>query len=97
MEDKCSAQSESSTEETGFEDNVVSRRGLAGRAIGCGCAIGRPVVVREHERCEIDLTRQLKESLKRGGARIEGSRPRFYVRDIFETVRERLHQVRVRF
>src|SRR5262245_58565819 len=98
MEDKCSAQSEGSTEETSFEDHVVSRRSLAGsRAIGCGCAIGRPVVVREHERREIDLTRQLEETLQRGGARIKGSRPRFYVRDIFETARERLHHLRVLF
>src|SRR5215472_1571211 len=98
MENKCSAQSEGATEETGFEDHVVSRRSLAGsRTIGFGCAISRPVVVREHERREIDLTRQLKEPLQRGGARIEGSGPRFYVRDIFETARERLHQLRVLF
>src|SRR6516165_576300 len=98
MENKCSAQSEGSTEETGFEDHVVSRRGLTGaRAIGSGCAISRPVVVREHERREIDLTGQFKEPLQRDGARSEGSRPRFYVRNIFETARERFYQRRLLF
>ena len=72
MKDECSAHSEGCTEETGFEDHVVSRRRLAGcRVIGCGWAIGRPVVVREHERREIDLTRQLEEPLQCRGPRIE--------------------------
>lgn len=72
MEDKCSAQFEGPTEETGFEDHVVSRRSLAGpRGIGCGWAIGCPVAAREHERREIDLTCQLKEPLQCGGPRLE--------------------------
>jgi hypothetical protein len=51
--------------------------------------------VREHERREIDLTRELHEPLKCSGPRIEGSRPRFYVRDVLETARERLHELRL--
>ena len=72
MEDERAAHSEGRTEQTGFEDDVVSRRRLAGfRRIGYGWTMGRPVVAREHERREIDLTRQLQEPLQRGGARIE--------------------------
>src|SRR6476620_9697125 len=96
MEDECSAHSKRSTEEAGFEDDVVSRRRLTGsRWIRCEWTLGRPVVVREHERREIDLTRQLHEPLQRSGPRIEGSGPWFHVRDIFEAARERLQQLRL--
>jgi hypothetical protein len=72
MEDESSAHSEDATEQTGFEDHVVSRRSLArSRGIGCGWAVGRPVVPSEHERGEIDLMHELKEPLQRGGPRIE--------------------------
>ena len=35
---------------------------------------------------------ELEEALQRGGARIEAGRPGFYMRDVFETVRQRLQQ-----
>src|SRR5207249_1856117 len=72
MEDEGSAHAEGPTEKAGFEDHVVSRRRLAGsRGIGCGWAVGRPVVASEHERREIDLLRELEEPLQRGGPGIE--------------------------
>jgi hypothetical protein len=72
MEDESSAHPEDATEKTGFEDHVVSRRSLAGsRGIGCGWAVGRPIVPSEHERCELDLMGELKEALQCGGPRIE--------------------------
>jgi hypothetical protein len=49
----------------------------------------------EHERREIDLTRELQEPLQCGGPGIEGRRPRFDMRDLFETARERLQQLRL--
>src|SRR5688572_1647651 len=94
MEDERPAHSEGCTEETGLEDDVVSRRRLAGSLrIGCGRTDGCPVVAREHERREVDFTRQLQEPLQCGGPGIEGRRPRFYVRDVFETACERLQQL----
>src|SRR5262249_34995842 len=97
MEDESSAHSKGTTEKTGFEDDVVSRRSLAGSPwIGPGLAVRRPVVPREHESSEIDLTRELKEPLQRGGPRIERRRPGFHVRDVFETARQRLHQLPLR-
>ena len=96
MQNERPAHSEDATEETGFEDHVISRRSLAGsRRIGCGWTQGCPVVAREHERGEIDLTRQLQEPLQGGGPRIERGGPRFDVRDVFETARERLQQLRL--
>jgi hypothetical protein len=72
MEDERPAHPEGATEKTGFEDHVVSRRGLAGpRGIGCGWGVGRPVVPSEHERGEIDLMHELEEPLQCGGPRIE--------------------------
>ena len=72
MEDEGSTHSEGATEQTSFEDHVVSRRGLAGaRGIRYGWAVRRPVVPSEHERGEIDLTRELDEPLQRRGPRIE--------------------------
>src|SRR4029078_9457539 len=72
MEDERSAHSERAPEETGCEDHVVSRRGLAGSGgIGGGGAVGRPIVPSEHERGEIDIMRELEETLQRGGPGIE--------------------------
>src|SRR5262249_19234110 len=86
MQDESSAHSQRCTEETGFEDHVVSRRSLSGfREIGCRWAFGRPVVRSEHEPREIHLTRQLNEPLQCGSPRIEGSRPGIYMRDFFQT------------
>ena len=94
MEDEGSVDSEGSTEKASFEDDIVSRRSLTGsRGRRCGWAGGRPVVPSEHERGEIDLMRELKEPLQCGGPRIEGSGPGFYVRDVFETARQRLQQL----
>ena len=94
MEDEGSAHSEGSTEQTGFEDHVISRRSLAGsRGIGCRWAVGRPVVLSEHECGEVDFMRKLEEAFQRGGPGIEGCRPGFYVRDVFETARQCLQQL----
>src|SRR5688572_2130817 len=94
MEDEGSAHSKGSTEKAGFEDDVVSRRSLAGfRGRRCGRTVGRPVVPSERERGEVDLMRELEEALQRGGPRIERGRPGFDVRDAFETACQRLHQL----
>ena len=94
MEDEGSAHSEDSTEEAGFEDDVVSRRSLTGfRGSGCGRAGGRPVVPGEHERGEVDFMRELEEAVQRGGPGIEGRRPGLDVRDVFETAGQRLQQL----
>src|SRR5207247_855574 len=94
MEDEGPAHSQGAAEKTGFEDHVVSRRSLAGsRGSGCGWALGRPVVLSEHEGGEIDLMRELEEALQGGGPGIERSRPGFNVRDVCETAGQRLQQL----
>ena len=94
MEDEGSAHSEDATEKTGFEDDIVSRRSLTGsRGRGCGRADCRPVVPSEHERGEVDFMRKLEEALQCGGPGIERCRPGLYVRDVFETTRQRLQQL----
>ena len=94
MEDEGSAHAEDSAEKAGLEDDIVSRRSLTGsRGGGCGRAVGRPVVLSEHERGEVDFMRKLEEAFQRGGPRIEGCRPGFDVRDVFETARQRLQQL----
>ena len=94
MDDEGSAHSQGSTEKAGFEDDVVSRGSLAGsRARGRRRAGARPVVLCKHERGKIDFMRELYEALKRGGPRMEGCRPGIYVRDAFQTARQRLQQL----
>jgi hypothetical protein len=94
MEDEGSAHSEGSTEEAGFEDDIVSRRSLTGpRGRGCGRAGGRPVVPSERKRGEVDFMRKLEEAAQSGGPGIEGRRPGFYVRDVFETACQRLQEL----
>ena len=94
MEDEGSVHSEGSTEKAGFEDDIVSRRSLTGsRGRGCGQAGCRPVVPSEYERGEVDFMRKLEEAGQCGGPWIEGCRPGFYVRDVFETARQRLQQL----
>ena len=77
-----------------FEHDIVSRRSLTGSS-GRGCRrVGRrPVVTGEHEGCEVDFMGKLEEAGKRAGAWIEGCRPGFYLRDVFETARQRLQQL----
>src|SRR5262245_28653005 len=86
MDDEGSAHSEDSTEKAGLEDDIVSRRCLSGaRGRGCrraGRAGGRPVVLSERERGEVDFTREFDEAVQCGRARVEGCRPGFYVRDV---------------
>src|SRR5205823_8011336 len=56
MDDKGSPHSERSTEKAGFEDDIVSRRSLAGfRGRGHWRAGGRPVVLSKHERGDVDF------------------------------------------
>jgi hypothetical protein len=94
MDDEGSPHSERSTEKAGFEDDIVSRRSLAGsRGRGCWRAGGRPVVLSKHERGEVDFMRELEKAVQRGGPGMEGCRPRIYVRDAFETARQRLQQL----
>ena len=94
MDDEGSAHSEGSTEQAGFEDDIVSRRSLTGsRGRRCGRAGGRPVVPSKHERGEVDFMHKLEEAFQCGGPRIEGCRPGIYVRDVFETACQRLQQL----
>jgi hypothetical protein len=96
VEDERPPHPEGGAEESGFEDDVVPRRRLAGRGrIGCGRTAGRPVVASEHERREIDFARQLQEPFQRGRPRIERRRPRLDAGDVFESARERLQQLRL--
>ena len=85
---------EGSTEKAGFDDDIVSRRSLTGsRGRGCGQAGCRPVVARECEGGEVDFMGKLEEASERAGAWIEGCRPGFYVRDVFETACQRIQQL----
>jgi hypothetical protein len=94
MEDEGSVHSKGSTEKAGFEDDIVSRRSLTGsRGRGCRRAGCRPVVPSEYERGEVDFMRKLEEAGQCGGPWIEGCRPGFYVRAVFETARQRLQQL----
>ena len=93
MKDEGSAHSKDATEKTGFEDDIVSRRSLTGsRGRGCGLAGCRPVVPSECECGKVDFMRKLDEALQCGRPRIERCRPGLYVRDVFETTRQRLEQ-----
>ena len=48
----------------GLEDDIVSRRSLPGaRGRRCRRAGGRPVVLSERERGEVDFMRKLKEAV----------------------------------
>jgi hypothetical protein len=63
MEDEGSTHTEDSTEQACFEDDIVSRRSLAGsRGSGRGRADRRPIVPSEHERGEVHLMRKLEEA-----------------------------------
>src|SRR5205814_8894738 len=94
VQNKSPPHSKRSTEKAGFEDDVVSRRSLAGfRGRRCGRTVGRPVVLSERERGEVDFVRELEEALQRGCPRIERCRPGFDARDIFETACQRLQQL----
>ncbi len=82
VEDERAAHSEGTAEKTGLEDHVVARRGLALlRRVGGGVALGRPVVLCEHERREIDLTREVDQPLQCRRPRIERSRPGLHIRN----------------
>src|SRR5262245_60972979 len=96
MKNERSVHSEGSTEEAGFEDNVVPWRSLAGfRGRRLGWSIARPIVLREHEGGKVNFLRELQETLECRGPGIEGRRPRFHVRDVFETTCQRLQQLRL--
>src|SRR5262245_13923057 len=63
MDDEGSAHSEDSTEKAGLEDDIVSRRSLSfARGRGCRGAGGRPVVLSERERGEIEPDRRYRAS-----------------------------------
>jgi hypothetical protein len=77
---------------------LVSRRSLTGsRGRGCGQGGCRPVVPSERERGEVDFMRKLEEADQCGGPRIEGCRPGIYMRDVFETACQRLHELLLHF
>ena len=93
MEDEDSVHSEDSTEKAGFEDDIVLGRSLTGvRGRGFGQAGCRSVVPSEYERGEVDFMRKLEEAGQCGSPWIKGCRPRIYLRDVFETACQRLHQ-----
>ena len=94
MEDEGPAHSEDSTEEARFEDDIVSRGRLTGpRRSGCGHAGRRPVILGEHERCEVDFMRKLDETFQGGSPGIEGCHPGIYARDVFDTACDCLQQL----
>ena len=94
MEDEGPAHSEGSAEKAGFEDDVVSRRSLTGPwRRRCLRAVGRPVVLGEHQGREVDFMGELEEAFQRGCPRMEGCRPGFYVRDVFEPACQCLEQL----
>ena len=94
VENEGAAHAEDAAEEARFEDDIVSRRGLTGFAgRRCGHVHRRPVVLGEQEGGEIHLMRELDEALQRGRPGIEGCRPGIDLRDVFETVRQRLKQL----
>src|SRR6266571_3494654 len=68
MENEGPSHSEDSTEEAGFEDDIVSWRSLTRfRGRGRGGTGGRPVISCEHECGEIDFMRQFEEAFEGGG------------------------------
>ena len=94
VENERSAHSEDAAKQPRLEHNVVSWSSLARlTAFGCGWALGCPVVASEYEGGEIDLARELEQPLQCRGPGIERSGPRLYVRDVFETARQRLQQL----
>jgi hypothetical protein len=63
MENKCSAHSKNTAEETGFEHDVIAWRRLTRLKLrGRRRAARRPVVLRKDERREIDFLSELKEA-----------------------------------
>src|SRR5207302_2131078 len=83
-----------STEKAGLEDDIVSRRSLAGsHGSGCERAGGRPVVLSKDERGEVDFMSELEEAAQCGGPRMKGCRPGLYLSDGFETACQRLQQL----
>src|SRR5207245_2824060 len=87
MEDEGSAHSEDDRTNRPRRPRCLAEKRGQIRGIGCGWAVGRPVV--------IDLMHELDEPLQCGGPRIERGGPGFYVRDVFETARQRLQQLRL--
>jgi hypothetical protein len=53
------------------------------------------VVPGKHERCEIDLARELEQASQSRRSRIEDGRPGLDMRDVFEAAGERLQQLRL--
>src|SRR5205823_3267231 len=93
VEDEGSAHSEHSTEKARFEDDIVSRRSLAGFGSGrCREARARPVVPSKDKSRKVHLMGELEEAFQCGSPRIEGCCPRFNVCDIFKTACQRLQQ-----
>src|SRR5262249_6470030 len=72
VENERSAHSQDAAEQPGLEHHIVARSGLTSfLGIGCGWAMGRPVVSSEHEGREIDLVRELEEPPQGCGPGIE--------------------------
>ena len=88
MEDERASDAERAAEQAGLEHHVVPRRGLA----GLERIRGRPVVLGEHERSEVDLLGKLDEALEGRAPRVEGGHPRLDVGNLLEAARNRLEQ-----
>src|SRR5215510_4948731 len=94
MDNESSTHSEDSAKKAGFEDDIISRRSLTGLRLGqCQRTVSRPVVLSERECREVDFMGKLEEAFQCGGPRIEGCRPGFYVRDVFEPTCQCLEQL----
>jgi hypothetical protein len=93
MEDERAAHAQCPAEQAGLEDNVVSWGRLTG---GRGVQrVAGPVILREDERREVDLAGELNQPVERGDTGVEDRGPRFDLRDLRKSARQRLHQLRL--
>lgn len=93
MENKCSAHSKNTAEETGEHDVIAWRRLTRLKLRGRRRAARRPVVLRKDERREIDFLSEFKEAFQCRRPWIEGCHPGFDARDVTETACQCLKQL----
>jgi len=96
VQDEGPSHSEDSAEKASLEHDVVPWGGLTGFGRRRRRRVrARPVVPSEHEGRKVDFVGKLEEALQSGCPGIERRRPGLDVRDVFETARERLEQLRL--